>query len=48
MNTCVCMYVDYAWTYVPKRTCSCSEYGQVCCVSMGNLVSMLVDIYLYM
>ena len=21
MNTCVCMYVDYAWTYVPKHTC---------------------------
>ena len=48
MNTCVCMYVDYAWTYVPKHTCSCNEYGQVCYVSMGNLVSMLVDIYLYM
>ena len=48
MNTCVCMYVDYAWTYVPKHTCSCNESVQVCYVSMGNLVSMLVDIYLYM
>ena len=33
---------------MPKHTCSCNEYGQVCYVSMGNLVSMLVDIYLYM
>ena len=40
MNTCTCMYVDYAWTYVPKHTCGCK--------SMGNLVSMSVDIYLYM
>ena len=24
------------------------EYGQVCYVSMGNLVSMSVDVYLYM
>ena len=30
------------------RTCSCNEYGQVCYVGMGSLVSMLVDVYLYM
>ena len=36
MNTCVCMYVDYAWTYVPKYKCSCKN--------MGKFVSMLVDI----
>ena len=24
------------------------EYGQVCYVSMGNLVSMLVDVYVFM
>ena len=47
MNTCACMYVDYAWTYVPKHTCSCNEYGQAGYVSMGNLVSMLVDIYIF-
>ena len=28
MNTCVCMYVDYAWTYVPKHTCSCKRIGK--------------------
>ena len=28
MNTCVCMYVDYAWTYVPKHTCSCESMGK--------------------
>ena len=31
---------------MPKHTCSCNEYRQVCCVSMGNLVSMLVSIYI--
>ena len=47
MNTCSCMYVDYAWTYVPKHTCSCKSMGTFV-MSMGNLVSTLVDIYLYM
>ena len=28
MNTCVCMYVDYAWAYVPKHTCSCKRMGK--------------------
>ena len=28
MNTCVCMCVDYAWTYVPKLTCSCKSMGK--------------------
>ena len=28
MNTCVCMYLDYAWTYVPKHTCSFKSMGK--------------------
>ena len=39
---------DYAWTYVPKHTCSWNEYGQICYVSMGNLVIMLVDLYMWL
>ena len=36
VNTCVCMYVDYAWTYVPisthvvVRVSLLCEYGQSC------------------
>ena len=47
MNTCVCVYVDYAWTYVPKHTCSCKSMDKFV-TSMGNFVSMSVDIYLFM
>ena len=28
MNTCVCMYVDDAWIYVPKHTRSCKSMGK--------------------
>ena len=37
------VYFECKTALISKRT----EYGQVCYVSMGNLVSMLVDIYLY-
>ena len=28
MNTCVCMYVDYAWAYIPMHTCRCKGMGK--------------------
>ena len=28
INTCVCMYVDYVWAYMPKHTCSCKSMGK--------------------
>ena len=28
MNICVCMYVDYAWAYMPKHTCRCKSVGK--------------------
>ena len=46
----MCLYVCILCMdiYVPKHTCSCTSMGRVCHVSMGNLVSMSVDVYLYM
>ena len=44
MNTCVCMYVDYAWTYVPKHTCSCKSMGNL----VGRYIFVHVTVYVFM
>ena len=28
MNTCVCMYVDYGWAYMPKHICRCKSMSK--------------------